>query len=140
MWESTHTRTYRGLDREAVWALWADVDRWHEWDEDIEWARLEGPFREGAKFTLKPKGGPRVGIALTRIEPLRGYTDETRFPLATMHGIHDMEETAEGLKLTITIRIRGPLAWLWRKIVAEGVAAEAPAQMDALAAYARRAA
>jgi hypothetical protein len=140
MWESTYEKTYPGLDKHSVWTLWADVNRWHEWDRDIEWARMSEPFQAGSAFELKPKGGPRVSLRLTRAESLKGYSDLARFPLARMHGIHDMVETAEGLKLTITIRVEGPLAWLWRKIVAEGVAAEVPQQMDALAAFARRAA
>jgi len=82
---------------------------------------------------LKPKGGPKVNIRFLRAEALKGYTDLTPFPLARMYGIHDMEETQDGLRLRITIRIEGPLSWLWKKIVAEKVAADAPVQLESLA-------
>jgi hypothetical protein len=79
-----------------------------------------------------------VTIRIERADPLAGYTDVTRFPLAKMYGIHDMVETPQGLKLSITIRVEGPLAGLWRKLVAQKVADEAPAQLQSLAAWARR--
>jgi hypothetical protein len=137
MWESTYSKTFADVTKESVWALWADVNHWHEWDHDIEWARMSDAFAEGSRFELKPKGGPRVPIRFSRVEALRGYTDLTKFPLAAMYGIHDMEETPDGLKLTVTIRIEGPLSWLWKKIVAQNVAADMPKQLDSLTAYAR---
>jgi len=139
MWQVTHERTFPGLKKEAVWAAWADVDNWHLWDRDIEYAKLQDGFREGGSFILKPKGGPKVKIRFQRVAPLQGYTDITKFPLATMYGIHDLEETPAGLKMAITIRVEGPLAWMWRKIVAQGVANDAPAQIESLAAFARAA-
>ena len=138
MWQSTHTAVVPGLDKYAVWRAWEDVNHWHHWDRDIDSAELHGAFVANACFTLHPKGGPSVKIQLVRAEPLVGYTDCTRFPLARMYGIHDMLETPEGLRLTTTIRVEGPLAWLWRKLVAEKVANEAPAQITSLAAFVRQ--
>ena len=135
MWQATHTLTVPQLDKAAVWAAWADVNHWHLWDRDLEYAKLDGAFSEGESFILKPRGGPRVKISILRVAPLVGYTDLTHFPLARMYGIHDMEETPAGLRLTITIRVEGPLSWLWRKIVAQKVADESPAQMRALAEF-----
>ena len=138
MCQATHETTVPGLSREAVWNAWADVNGWHEWDTDIEFATLDGRFEAGATFILKPKGGPNVRIQLLRAAPFVGYTDLATFPLARMYGIHDMTDMPQGLKLTITIRVEGPLGWLWRKLVAQKVADEAPAQMASLSAYARR--
>ncbi len=135
MWSETHQRTFAGLSRESVWAVWEDVNNWHRWDQDIEYARTNEPFRAGARLELKPKAGPNVKITVVRAERLRGYTDLAVFPLARMYGIHDMMETPDGLRLTITILVEGPLGWLWKALVAKNVAAEAPAQMESLAAY-----
>jgi hypothetical protein len=140
MWQTTHKAVIAGLDKHAVWNAWADVNHWAEWDRDIDGAALKGKFVAGAEFTLHPKGGPRVRIELVRAEPLVGYTDLARFPLARMYGVHDMRETPRGLELTITIRVEGPLTWLWRKLVAQKVADEAPRQMASLATFAMRAA
>lgn len=137
MWQATHELVVRDLDRAAVWSAWSDVNNWHLWDRDIEFAKLDDDFRPGASFVLRPKGGPNVKIRLDRADALVGYTDVTTFPLARMYGVHDMVETPDGLRLTITIRVEGALGWLWRKIVAQKVADEAPSQMLALAAFAR---
>ena len=136
MWQVTHHAVFPGLSRDDVWAAWSDIDHWHDWDTDIEYAKAPEGFREGSVFTLKPKGGPRVRITLLRAEPRVGYTDLTHFPLARMFGIHDMADVPGGLRLTITIRVEGLLGGLWRKLVAQKVADEAPAQMRALATYA----
>lgn len=55
-----------------------------------------------------------------------------------MDGIHEMEETKDGLKLTTTIQISGPLSFLWRKLVADGIVKTLPEQTEALAALAGR--
>ena len=138
MWQAPHEATVPGLERDAVWAAWADVDRWHEWDTDIDFAKAANGFRAGERFVLKPKGGPTVTIRILRADPGEGYTDLTRFPGARMFGIHDMTETPNGLRLSTTIRVEGPLAWLWRKLVAQKIADEAPDQIRSLAEWVRR--
>lgn len=138
MWQVTHSLVVQDVDKTAIWSAWSDVNNWHVWDTDIEHAKLNGDFRAGSSFVLRPKGGPNVNIRLERADPLVGYTDVTVFPLARMYGVHDMVETPEGLRLTITIRVEGILGWLWRKIVAQKVADEAPSQMLALATFARQ--
>ena len=135
MWESKYEKTYKGLKKEGVWAAWADVNSWPRWDSDTEFTQMTGLFEPGTQFILKPKGGPKVSIWLTEVKVLHSFTDVTRFPMAKMYDTHEMEETAEGLKIRSIIRVQGPLGWLWKKIVAEGVAAGAPKQIDALAEF-----
>ncbi len=118
-----------------MWAAWADVNSWPQWDEDLELTSLAGPFEAGAQFMLKPKGGPKVSVQITFVKPLFAFTDVTRFPMAMMYDIHEMEETPDGLKLKSSIRVEGLLGWLWKKIVAQGVAEGVPKQMEALACF-----
>ena len=79
-----------------MWAVWEDINNWHRWDTDIEYAKTTEAFREGARLELKPKGGPTVNICFIRVEPLQGYTDLATFPFARMYGIHDMADTPGG--------------------------------------------
>jgi hypothetical protein len=97
MWQVQYQKVFPSLNSGAVWKVWSDVDHWREWDEDIEYTKLSGPFVAGGELTLKPKGGPKVRIRLSEVHPV--------------------------------------LAWLWRKLVAEKVAAGIPRQMEALARY-----
>jgi hypothetical protein len=136
MWQVQYWKVFPSLQGGAVWTVWRDVDHWHEWDADIEYATLSGPFAVGSELVLKPKGGPKVRIRLSEVMPGSSFTDVTRFPLARMIDVHELQDTPQGLKLKNSIRMEGPLAWVWRKLVGENVAAGIPRQMEALARHA----
>ena len=86
---------------------------------------------------LKPKGVKPVKIVLTQVVPGSSFTDCTSFFGAKMVDTHTMEETAEGVLLTNTLTVSGPLTWLWVKLVAQNVAETVPQEMEALVALAR---
>jgi hypothetical protein len=136
-WEKTHSLRVKDVSRSQIWKVWQDVNQWHLWDTDIEYAKMEAPFREGSQFLLKPKGGPKVKIKLVKVQPQSAFTDLTSFPLAKMYGIHQMRETAEGLEVSHTVRIEGPLSFLWKKMVAEKVAAGLDEQATKMVTRAR---
>lgn len=132
MWSKTHSKKVRGLKAEQVWKVWTDVNQWQTWQGDIEFAKLEGEFKVGNTFTLKPKGGPRVDIELITVEPNRKFVDLTRFPGAKMYGSHEFITHGDELEIKTTMSIEGTLSFLWRKLVAEGVANGMKAQTDSL--------
>lgn len=129
MWTKTHSVVSKTTRKEQIWKLFSEVNQWHTWDNGIEYARMEGSFEKGNFFTLKPKGGPKVKIELIETTPYKSFTDLTRFPFAKMYGSHTFEETAEGLKMTTTMTVKGPLAFLWRKLVAQDIVNGLPAEM-----------
>jgi hypothetical protein len=47
-----------------------------------------------------------------------------------------MVDVRERLEIRNTTRVEGPLAWVWRKVVAEGVADSLPEQTSRLVARA----
>lgn len=122
MWNKTYSKKVRGLKAEQVWKVWTDLNQWHTWQSDIEYAKLEGEFKVGNTFLLKPKGGPKVNIEIIKVEPNRQFTDLTRFPGAKMYGSHEFVIHGDELEIKTTMSIEGPLSFVWRKIVAEGVA------------------
>ncbi len=137
MWSKSYSTTVSDLTADQVWAVWQDVNQWHTWQEDIDYARMDGEFVTGGKFEFKPAGGPRLQLELTEVRENSRYVDLTRLPLARMYDIHELHARDSGLEITTTIRIEGPLAFLWRKLVAEGVADGAQRQTDSLIARAR---
>ncbi|MDD5304492.1 MAG: polyketide cyclase [Elusimicrobia bacterium] len=137
-WEKSYTCVAKDVSSEQIWETWADVNQWHQWDADIEYARMSMPFREGSSFELKPRGGPKVKIEILETHLGRSFTDLTRFPLARMYGIHEALPSSEGLELRHTVRIEGPLSFLWRKIVAEKIAAGMQAQAHLMIEAAKR--
>lgn len=138
MWTRTFSKTYTGLDKEKVWAIWTDVNNWPSWHGDLDYCKLEGDFAVGSFFMLKPKGAPAVKITLTEIIEGREFTDCTRFVGAKMYDTHRMKETKEGLCLSNKLVITGPLKWLWIMLVAKKVADSVPEEMEALVNLARK--
>ena len=129
MWIKSHSVVTKEATKEQLWKLFADVNHWHTWDDGIEYAKMEGEFEKGNHFLLKPKGGPKVKIELVETVKNKKFVDLTRFPLAKMYGEHTFEETPYGLKITTTMKVEGPLGFLWRKIVAQGIVDGLPTEM-----------
>ena len=130
MWSKSHTVVTTAIRKEQIWNLFADVNNWTQWDKSIEMAQLDGPFQQGNHFLFQPKGGPKMKIAIHETVPYQRFVDCTTFPLAKMYGIHTFKETANGLELTTTMQVSGPLGFLWRKIVAEKIVAALPQDMQ----------
>jgi hypothetical protein len=137
MWTKSYSTTVKGIDVDHLWQVWADVDAWHSWQSDLDHAKLEGPFAAGSTFLLKPKGGPRVRIALLTVEPCRRFVDLTRFPLAKMYGEHEFIARGDEVEIRTSVSVEGPLGFLWRKLVGEGVASSLEEQTRGLIARAR---
>jgi hypothetical protein len=132
MWSKSYSKNVRGLSVEKIWAVWTNVNQWHTWQPDIEQARIEGAFEVGNTFMLKPKRGPSVNIEIIRAEPFRQFTDLTRFPGARMYGSHEFIQHESELEIKTTMSIEGPLSFIWKKLVAEDVAAGMAEQTDSL--------
>ena len=80
---------------------------------------MDGVFKLGNYFMLKPKGVSPVKIILTEIDDGHKFTDCTNFFGAKMYDTHALEDTPDGLKLINTLVVTGPLKWLWIKLVAD---------------------
>ena len=135
-WSRSYSTRVKGVEPEKIWKVWTDIDHWHTWQSDIEYAKLEGEFKPGSTFTLKPVKGPKVKIRLHRVEPLRNFTDLTRFPGARMYGSHDFICHGDELEIKTTIELEGFMSFLWRKIVAEDIVKSLPEQTKNLIARA----
>jgi hypothetical protein len=120
-----------------VWQVWSAVEQWHTWQDDIEYARLDGEFRAGESIAFRPRGGPNVKLELVAVVPNASFVDVTRFPLARMYDSHELVQRGDELEIRTSIRVEGPLSFLWRKLVAERVANGMPEQTSRLIERAR---
>jgi len=137
MWTRTYSKTFKNIKKESIWRIWTDVNNWPKWHGDLDYCKLEGAFAVGNHFMLKPKGIKAVKIELTHIEKGRKFTDCTPFFGAKMYDTHELEETPDGLRLTNTLTVTGPLKFLWIKLIAQNVADSVPHEMEALVELAR---
>jgi hypothetical protein len=133
----TTTRIVEGVTKEAIYNIWKDINNWHKFNHGINYAKLEGEFKEGNSFILVLKNGKEVTIKLYKIEPYKSFTDVTVFPLAKMYGEHIMIENDGKIQLTSNVKIEGVLSFLWKKIVGDKVVAKLGADMDSLIALAK---
>lgn len=139
MYIRNFSKTYKNVDKEAVWRILTDINNWASWHGDLDYCKLEGSFEVGNHFMLKPKGVKPVKIELTEIEKGRSFTDCTTFFGAKMYDTHEIEETAEGVRLTNKLVVKGPLTWLWVKLVARDVADSVEEENETLIKLARAA-
>jgi hypothetical protein len=129
MWTRSNSVVTKEVTKEQMWKLFEDVNNWNVWDKGIEFAKLEGKFEKGNQITLRPKGGPTVKIELLETIKNKRFLDVTKFPFAKMFDDHVFEETADGLKITITLTVKGLLSFLWVKLVAQKNADALPGDM-----------
>ena len=138
MWQRSYSKVFKDVKPEAIWNLWTDINNWHKWNPGVDYCKLDQPFAVGSTFTLKPTGGPVVKIDLVEVEAKRKFTDCTSFPGAKMYGMHEITKEKDGVRLTTTMTVTGPLGFLWRMIVANGIVAKTPKQAEQLVALARK--
>ena len=126
--------------REQIWKLWADVPNRTRWDRDLEYAKLDGPFRTGSRGEVKLRGQLPRKFLIIHCEPLEGYTDRFYLPFyGKMDWHHTIKETGGGREVAFRIEVSGPaaliLAPIMRNILRDGL----PPSVDKLVSLAEEA-
>ncbi|MDX6208499.1 MAG: hypothetical protein QOE24_890, partial [Frankiales bacterium] len=85
----------------AIFARWADMATWPEWNTDTEWVRLDGAFAQGSTGQLKPKGGPKVKFVIARLTDTE-FVDVSQLVGARLTFAHHIVATGTGSRLEIT--------------------------------------
>lgn len=118
---------------QAVYAAWADVARWREWDPDTRSARLAGPVRAGTRGWLRPRRGLPVRLQVVEAQPPRRLVVECPVLGSRLRFVHELEELAPGrLRVRHRASFHGWLArWLDRS-VGEDLRRGLPATMAGL--------
>lgn len=104
---------------QAIWKIWADVSQWPKWDAEVEWASLDGEFRENQTGKLKPRGGPEARFKITDCIPDQKFSDISFLPLARLVFDHWVKPAEGGNLVTHKITIEGPLSFLFYLLLAK---------------------
>jgi len=96
----------------VVWAILSDVEAMPQWTESISKVRRQdsGELTVGSNATVTQ---PRLGTGrwtVTECTPMRSFAWVARRPGITTTGIHLLEAIPDGVKVTLAIEHRGPLA------------------------------
>jgi hypothetical protein len=95
----------------AIWRLWADVQRWPDWNADIEHIELSGPFATGSKISMTPIGQEPVELHIEEaIEP-ELFIDVAELGDVVVRTIHRVQRRDDDRNLVIyRMEITGPAA------------------------------
>ena len=113
-------------------ARWIDHDSWGDWSPDTDWVRLAGPAVLGATGFIKPTGGPKTRFTISALEPDREYTDTSVLPGARLVFQHLVDSESGLTRLDVAVSMRGPLAWLWARIMGGGFRESTQSDLDRL--------
>ena len=113
-----------------IWRVWEDVETWKDWDHEIEFSRLNGPFKAGTTGSLKMCNSPVLKTEITHCEPLRIYVFETKLFLATSVSTSIIEQVNGKTYVTLINEITGPLAFFYMLLIGRGIKAKTPSEMQ----------
>src|SRR5215207_7326222 len=100
---------------ERVWQVLSDTDRWHEWTPSVTSVKRlgGGPFAVGSRAVIRQPKFPPALWTVTAIEPGRSFTWISRAPGLRVTGLHLVEPTAAGSRVTLAVEMQGPAAGLF---------------------------
>jgi hypothetical protein len=135
MWQAQYETT-ADVAAEKLFRAITDINNWSKWDVGLESTRLYGTARQGAAFTLKPKGGPNVKLTIDDIRPYR-MVDTAHLFLAKMRTSHEYVNDGNQTAIRFQIEVWGLMGFFWWMMIGKNQIRDAAAQTRALVNYAR---
>jgi Polyketide cyclase / dehydrase and lipid transport len=94
-----------------VWAVWSDVNRWPEWNPDMNESRIDGPLKLGATGMINTKSGGKHDVVVTHYEEGRSFElESTALPGTKMAIRATIAPNGTGSRITQGFEPRGLLA------------------------------
>lgn len=84
---------------EEVWAYYADLSKWAEWEKELEDITLEGAFETGTTGTMTLSGMPPMAIQLTSVVENKEFIDVTETPAGPVTFAHYLQDLPEGVEI-----------------------------------------
>jgi hypothetical protein len=124
---------------EAIWKLWQDVPSRIQWDDSLQYARLDGPFRAGAVGVAKLKDQPERRFEVLQCIPPRMYTDRFFLPMGSkMDWLHTVSDVDEDHDVTFDVSVHGPTSLILAPILKRILMRALPPTVDKLIVLAER--
>jgi hypothetical protein len=77
--------------KEKIWSYYAEPEKRHIWEEDLESLKFNGELETGTTGTMKLKEMPEMSFTLTNIVANASYWDRTDIPgMGSIHFEHDI--------------------------------------------------
>jgi hypothetical protein len=122
-----------------IFARYADVANWRDWDEDLKASSLNGPFASGSTGVVEPKSGPKSKVRFTDVVPDQSFAVECPLPLCKMRFEYELKAIGGGTLATHRVIFSGVLGWFFSRVIGSGMKADLPKSMSRLEAVVLRA-
>ena len=122
-----------------VWRLWAEVDRWPEWNGDIERIELVGPFAEGSRILMTPVGEDQIELRIAETVEPGLFVDEAELGGIVVETTHRIDPLDAGrARVTYRMENTGPEAETLGPQIGPQISADSPQVLEALVARVER--
>lgn len=117
----------------SVYALYADVANWTDWDPDVKSASINGAFTSGSTGVIVPNGGPKSNVVFDQVVPNRGFHVLCKLPLCRMRFEHELVPSGHhATQATHRVVFEGLLAPLFGRLIGSGMRKTQPHAMQSL--------
>jgi len=138
MW-STEYNAGTTASSEAVWRVWSEVERWPEWNADLERADLSGPFAVGTTITMHQQGGDQIELRIAEAVRNERFVDEADLGDVVVRTSHLVEPAPDDrLRVVYRMEISGPQADTLGPQIGPEISADFPQVLAALVERAER--
>ncbi|MBO9691707.1 polyketide cyclase [Chryseobacterium sp.] len=115
------------IGKKEVWELITDIDHWNKWDFNIERSEnRETKVGKLSSFVLKHRNFLTARGVVEEFIPYENFTFRIRLAGAKLYRKYTMEETKDGLKITIITSVSGFLAGLWYLLAVKKIVNDTP--------------
>ena len=121
-----------------IWQVLTDVKNWKEWIGGIEYSTINGSFENGTLITIKNIKAPKATNTLKDIVVNKSFILQSKLPLCTMDGIHEIFKENDVLKVRLGVRMYGALSFIFRGIFGKKLAKSLPIATKKLVALAEK--
>ncbi|WP_299215831.1 SRPBCC family protein [uncultured Aquimarina sp.] len=116
--------------QQKVWDFLTSVDRWKQWDTELDDSILLEKFSFGAKGILIPKKGPKLKFHISELTPNESYTFVTKMPIGTLEIKRTLENKGNQIEFTDDIRFTGFLKRFFGLMLGSNFKAVLPKVME----------
>ncbi|MBS9781722.1 MAG: SRPBCC family protein [Gammaproteobacteria bacterium] len=106
---------------EKIFQCYENVNKWQDWDSEIQSASIEEDFQVGAIGKLKPQKGPEAKIEIIEITKPISFTVVSKLPLCLMTFEHHLVENDNQTEVTHAVSFTGVTAFLFGRLIGSDI-------------------
>jgi uncharacterized protein YndB with AHSA1/START domain len=136
MW-SNEASVQTSASPEQIWRLWADVESWPDWNDEIERIELIGDFESGSRILMTPFGEEQVELVIAELDEPEMFVDEVDLGDVVVRTTHSARRLGPGrTRVTYRMEITGAAADVVGPEIGPQISGDFPQVLAALVARA----